>query len=116
MLDGLRQGLAGPVARFVDAFLLPHRTGNLVTDVLLWLSIGAAAGVLALLVTFRTVPKTSWQWLGAVLVGVCGGWLGGFVANLLGLETVNWLGSLVVAFAGAVGIIALIRRTRPTRG
>jgi uncharacterized membrane protein YeaQ/YmgE (transglycosylase-associated protein family) len=46
-----------------------------------------------------------------LLVGLIGGVLGGWIANLLGLETANWVGSLVVAFAGAALILYILRRT-----
>jgi uncharacterized membrane protein YeaQ/YmgE (transglycosylase-associated protein family) len=86
-----------------------------VVDVVLWVIIGAVAGLLALLVMYRAMPRTPWQWAGAMAVGIAGGWLGGHVTNLLGLQAVNWVGSLVVAFSGAVGLIALIARMRPSR-
>jgi uncharacterized membrane protein YeaQ/YmgE (transglycosylase-associated protein family) len=87
----------------------------LVVDVVLWLIIGAAAGLLALLLMYRAMPHTPWQWAGALAVGVAGGWLGGHVTTWLGLQAVNWVGSLVVAFVGAVGLIVLIGRMRPAR-
>jgi uncharacterized membrane protein YeaQ/YmgE (transglycosylase-associated protein family) len=65
---------------------------------------------------YRSVPNTPWEWVGAVLVGLIGGWVGGFLANLLGLQAVNWLGSLVVAFIGAALILLAVRRMTPRAG
>jgi uncharacterized membrane protein YeaQ/YmgE (transglycosylase-associated protein family) len=77
---------------------------------ILWLVLGLVAGVLALIVVERTIPREPMGWVGALLIGLIGGVLGGWVTNLLGLETVNWIGSLVVAFAGAAVILYLLGR------
>jgi uncharacterized membrane protein YeaQ/YmgE (transglycosylase-associated protein family) len=42
-----------------------------------------------------------------------GGWVGNLLANVLGLASVNWLGSLVVAFIGAAVILMVLRRMAP---
>jgi uncharacterized membrane protein YeaQ/YmgE (transglycosylase-associated protein family) len=80
-------------------------------DWIIWLVLGLAAGVLALLVVERTIPREPMGLIGALLVGLIGGIVGGWIVNLLGLEAVSWLGSLVVAFAGAVLILYLLQRT-----
>ncbi len=80
-------------------------------DVLLWLVVGLVAGVLALFAVYRTVPREPSGWIGALVIGVIGGLVGGWLADLVDLETVSWLGSLVVAFAGAALILWLLRRT-----
>jgi uncharacterized membrane protein YeaQ/YmgE (transglycosylase-associated protein family) len=80
-------------------------------DWIIWLVLGLAAGVLALLVIERRIPREPMGWIGALLVGLIGGVLGGWIANLLGLETANWIGSLVVAFAGAALILYILQRT-----
>ena len=80
-------------------------------DVLLWLVVGLVAGVLALFAVHRTVPREPSGWIGALAIGVIGGLVGGWLTDLVDLETVSWLGSLVVAFAGAVLILWLLRRT-----
>ena len=79
-------------------------------DVLLWLVVGLVAGVLALVAVYRTVPREPSGWLGALVVGVVGGLVGGWLTGLVDLEAVSWLGSLVVAFVGAVLILWLLRR------
>ncbi len=83
--------------------------------IILWLVLGAVAGFLAVLVMYRTIPTGSWQWLGAVAIGLIGGWLGGWVADVLGLQAVNWLGALVIAFVSAVLVLMLLRRIAPSR-
>ncbi len=80
-------------------------------DVLLWLVIGLVAGVLALFAVYRTVPREPSGWIGALAIGIVGGLVGGWLTDLVDLETVSWLGSLVVAFTGAVLLLWLLRRT-----
>jgi uncharacterized membrane protein YeaQ/YmgE (transglycosylase-associated protein family) len=84
-------------------------------DVIVWLVIGLAAGVLATFIVFRAVPRNPWQWVGALLAGIIGGAVGGWVTDLLGLEATNWVGALVVALLGAVGILLLLKRLEPSR-
>ena len=79
-------------------------------NLLLWLIIGLVAGVLALFAIYRSVPREPSGWLTALAVGLAGGALGGWVADILDLEAVSWLGSLVVAFAGAAALLWLLRR------
>ena len=79
-------------------------------DVLLWLVVGLLAGLLALFAVYRTVPRQWSGWLAALAVGLAGGAVGGWLADLLDLERVSWLGSLVVAFAGAALLLWLLRR------
>jgi uncharacterized membrane protein YeaQ/YmgE (transglycosylase-associated protein family) len=79
-------------------------------DVLLWLVVGLVAGVLALFAIYRTVPREPTGWLLALAIGVVGGVVWGWVADLLGLEAVSWPGTLVVAFAGAALLLWLLRR------
>ncbi|HET7034170.1 MAG TPA: hypothetical protein VFI42_00665, partial [Thermomicrobiaceae bacterium] len=71
-------------------------------EIILWLVLGAVAGFLAVLVMYRTIPNTVLQWIGAIGVGLIGGWIGGWVTGVVGLEAVNWLGSLILAFVAAV--------------
>ena len=72
---------------------------------LMWLLIGGVAGWLAGKITrgggfgvFRNV-----------LLGVLGAVVGGFLFRLFGLESSNWIGSLVTATVGAVVVLALVR-------
>lgn len=82
-------------------------------DFVLWLVLGAVAGILAVVAMYRTIPTKLREWVGALGIGLLGGWLGGWVANIIGLEAVNWLGSLVVAFADALLVLFLFRSIAP---
>lgn len=82
-------------------------------DTVLWLVLGVVAGLLAMFVIYRKFPSSPMQWIGAIVVGLIGGWVGGWVTDLIGLEAVNWLGSLVVAFLGALLLLILLRRLSP---
>jgi uncharacterized membrane protein YeaQ/YmgE (transglycosylase-associated protein family) len=82
-------------------------------EILVWLVLGVLAGVAALFAVYRAMPNTAMEWVGAVLVGLIGGWIGGLLFNLLGLQTANWFGSLVVAFVGGVIVLMLLRRMAP---
>lgn len=82
-------------------------------NVLLSIVLGLVAGVLAMLAVYRTFPQDVWGWIGALLVGMIGGWAGRWLFNILGLEVVNWLGALVVAFIGASVVLLLLRRLGP---
>lgn len=79
-------------------------------DIILWLILGAVAGVAAVLVMYRSIPDTPIEGIGAIGIGLFGGWLGGWAADLIGLEAVNWIGSLVIAFVAA---LLLLRRIAP---
>jgi uncharacterized membrane protein YeaQ/YmgE (transglycosylase-associated protein family) len=79
-------------------------------DVILWLVLGIVAGMLALFAIYRTLPRDPVGLVAALVIGLAGGALGGWLTDLIGLDAVNWLGSLVVAFAGAAIILWLLRR------
>ncbi len=82
-------------------------------ETLLFLLIGAVAGVAAYIVMFRSVPRQRWGILGAVAIGILGGVVGGWLMEWLGLEAVNWVGSLTVALVGALLLLWLILRVLP---
>jgi uncharacterized membrane protein YeaQ/YmgE (transglycosylase-associated protein family) len=79
-------------------------------ELILWLILGLVAGVLAILAVHRTLPREPMGWVGALLVGLIGGFIGGWIMNLLGMQAVNWLGSLIIAFLGAAAILWLLQR------
>lgn len=75
-----------------------------------WIIVGAIAGWLA-----SKVMKTDRQQglIMDIIVGIAGGLIGGFVLNLLGItEDVSGINieSIVVAFIGAVILLALLHR------
>jgi uncharacterized membrane protein YeaQ/YmgE (transglycosylase-associated protein family) len=84
-------------------------------DLIVSLVLGVVAGFLAVVVVYRTIPSSPMAWIGALLVGLLGGWIGQIVANLVGLEAVNWLGSLVIAFVAALGLLLALRKVAPAK-
>jgi uncharacterized membrane protein YeaQ/YmgE (transglycosylase-associated protein family) len=81
-----------------------------------WIVVGGIAGWLA----GNLVKGRGFGCLGNIIVGVIGGLVGGFLASqLFNLpDAVNGfnLGSVVVAFLGAVVVIVVIRLLRGGRG
>jgi uncharacterized membrane protein YeaQ/YmgE (transglycosylase-associated protein family) len=82
-------------------------------DLIMSLIVGGVAGAIALFVVHRRLPSEPMEWVGAILVGIIGGWLGGLLFGALGLEGVNIVGSIVVAFVGAAIILLLLQRMSP---
>ena len=80
-----------------------------------WIVVGAIAGWLA----GQVVQGTGFGLLGDIIVGVIGGLLGGFLAaRLFNMpDAVNGfnLGSIVVAFLGAIVVIVVVRLLRGGR-
>ena len=77
--------------------------------IIAWIVVGAIAGWLASLV----VRGTGLGLAGDIIVGIIGGLIGGFLLSLLlpgsyGVSGIN-LGSIVVAFIGAVVLLLLVR-------
>jgi len=70
-----------------------------------YLMIGLVAGGMAGYVT----SGRSFGLLADLIVGVLGAWLGGEALNAFGLDWAGILGSLVLAFAGAVILLAFLR-------
>lgn len=83
-------------------------------NILVWIIVGAIAGWLASMV-MRT--NSSQGLLGDIVVGIIGGFIGGFVMDALdiggGVSGLN-LGSVLVAFLGAVILLAILRLLRGT--
>src|SRR5262245_15961031 len=86
-----------------------ERTHAMLINLLVWIIVGGIAGWLASLV----VQGGGMGIVGDVIVGVVGALIGGFVLSLLlpgtfGLDGFN-LGSLVVAFIGAVILLLIVK-------
>jgi uncharacterized membrane protein YeaQ/YmgE (transglycosylase-associated protein family) len=84
-------------------------------SILAWLIVGIIAGWLAKMVIPGEAPRGV---LGDLLIGVVGAIAGGWIFNYFGhpgATGVN-LGSIVVAFAGAVVVLWLMRQFVGTRG
>ena len=78
-------------------------------SIIAWIVVGAIAGWLASLV----VQGTGLGLLGDIIVGIIGGFLGGLILSLLlpgsyGVSGFN-LGSIVVAFIGAVILLLIVK-------
>lgn len=77
--------------------------------IIVWLIIGAIAGGLASLIVPGRTPGGA---IGAVLVGIVGGLLGGWILDLLDVSSnLSWIGSVVVATVGAIGVLYALRAT-----
>jgi len=81
-----------------------------------WIVVGMIAGWLA----GKVVKGTGFGCLGDIIVGVVGGLVGGFLASALFNipDAVNGfnLGSILVAFLGAIVVIVVVRLLRGGRG
>lgn len=85
----------------------------MLTNLIIWIIVGAIAGWLASIV-MRT--NASQGLLTDIIVGIVGGLIGGFLLSLLpGVEAdvtgIN-IPSILVAFIGAVVLLALLRALR----
>lgn len=81
-------------------------------NIIVWIIVGAIAGWLASIV-MKT--NASQGLLTDIIVGIVGGFIGGFVLNALGVGgavTGLNLGSILVAFIGAIILLALLRLVR----
>jgi len=82
--------------------------------ILSWIVVGLIAGFLAGLV----VKGGGFGLIGDIIVGVVGGLLGGWISvNLLHIGTMTGinLGSILIAFVGAVVLLLVIRLVRGGR-
>ena len=77
--------------------------------ILIWLVVGLVAGVLA-----AWVVGSGLGLLGDILVGIAGAFLGGWLFRALGISIPigGILGTIIVAFVGAVVLLAVIRLIR----
>jgi uncharacterized membrane protein YeaQ/YmgE (transglycosylase-associated protein family) len=81
-------------------------------NIIVWIIVGAVAGWLASIV-MKT--NASQGLLADIIVGIVGGLIGGFVLNALGIGgavTGLNIGSILVAFIGAIILLALLRLVR----
>jgi uncharacterized membrane protein YeaQ/YmgE (transglycosylase-associated protein family) len=73
--------------------------------ILAWLVVGLIAGFLA-----SAVMRGGYGFIGDIIVGIVGAFIGGLVMDLLAPNaTYGFWGSLVVAFIGACVLIAILR-------
>ncbi len=82
------------------------------TALLVWIIVGAIAGLLA----DAVVRGIGVGLVGAILIGIVGGLLGGWLFSLLGIGIgLGILGDIIVAFVGAVILLLIIRAVRGSR-
>ncbi len=77
---------------------------------LTWLLIGLAAGTVAKMITPQ---EEKGGWVSSLVVGLIGSTIGGMLAGFIGLNRIlnsTWLGSLIVALAGAVLVLYIYHK------
>lgn len=81
---------------------------------LVWIVLGALAGWIATVIT-NTDAQTGW--LGNIIVGIVGAFIGGLVLQLFGSSGVTGfnLPSLLTAILGAVILLSLVKGFRRSR-
>lgn len=79
-------------------------------QLIIWIVVGGIAGILADAVV-RGIGLSLGE---AILVGIIGAFLGGWLFRALGIGTGDLLGTIVAAFVGAVILLLLIRGFRRT--
>lgn len=79
-----------------------------------WIIVGLLAGALA---GFFVPGRERYGCLGTMLIGIAGGFLGGFLwVNVLDQDpATGWLGALVVATIGAIIVLLVLRAVRGNR-
>jgi len=75
---------------------------------LIWIISGILAGWLAGLL----VKGRGFGLIGDLVIGLLGGFIGGWLAGLFGLQTVNWLGNVIMAALGGVVLVLIVRVLR----
>lgn len=82
------------------------------TSLLVWIVVGAIAGLLA----DSVVKGIGVGLIGAILVGIIGALIGGWLFAALGVGIgLGILGEIIVAFVGAVILLLIIRAVRGSR-
>lgn len=82
------------------------------TSLLVWIVVGAIAGLLA----DSVVKGIGVGLIGAILVGIIGALIGGWLFAALGVGVgLGILGEIIVAFVGAVILLLIIRAVRGSR-
>lgn len=82
--------------------------GNLIY----WILLGLAAGALA---KFLMPGKDPGGWIITILLGIVGSVVGGFLGGLVGIQSSNTIGSLLIATAGAVVLLVIYRFVKKDR-
>ena len=75
------------------------------TDIIIFLLIGAVAGWLAGVI----MRGGGFGLVGDIVVGIIGSLIGGWLFGLLGIPAGGLIGSIIAAVAGAIILIAILR-------
>lgn len=76
--------------------------------ILIWLLSGLIAGWL----TGQIMRGRGFGIVGDIVVGLLGGFIGGYLAGFVGIQPTNWIGNILVAVAGGVILVVLLRTIR----
>lgn len=80
----------------------------MIWDILIWIVIGAVAGILADIV----VRGIRLRLVGKIIVGILGGVAGGYAWSLFTGLDLGFLGKIIAAFVGAVIFLMILRAIR----
>ena len=80
------------------------------TAILTWIIVGAIVGVIA---RFLVPGPDPLGWVGTIVLGIVGSFVGGFLANLIfagqaSVQPAGWIGSII----GAIIVLAIYRYTQ----
>ena len=76
-----------------------------ITNLIIFLAIGAVAGWLAGLL----MKGGGFGIIGNIIIGIIGAVIGGFVFGLLGITTVGIIGSIITATVGAIILLFIAK-------
>jgi uncharacterized membrane protein YeaQ/YmgE (transglycosylase-associated protein family) len=79
-----------------------------VIHILVWILSGIVAGWLTGLI----MRGRGFGIIGDLIIGLIGGLIGGWLFGLLGLAASSWVGEILMAVAGGVVLVAIIRALR----
>ena len=69
-------------------------------------------GIIAGWLTGLIMKGKGFGLIGDLVIGLVGGLLGGWLARLIGLQATSWIGQILVAVAGGIILVAIIRAIR----
>ena len=69
-------------------------------------------GIIAGWLTGLIMKGKGFGLIGDLVIGLLGGVIGGWLAGQIGLSATSWLGQILVAVAGGVVLVAIVRALR----
>lgn len=70
------------------------------------------SGILAGWLTGKIMKGSGYGILGDLAIGLLGAVVGGFLAELFGLEATSWIGQIVVAVVGGIVLVWVVRKIK----